>query len=45
MIDSILTNTVLPKVSEEILTRMIAGNPITKVAIGVKDDEFSYEFD
>ena len=45
MIDAILTNTVLPAISEEILKRMIEGHPIAKVEIGVKDSEFEYAFD
>ncbi len=45
MIDAILTNTVLPSVSEEILTRMMQGTPVAKVHVDVKDSEFSYQFD
>ena len=45
MIDSILTNTVLPSVSEEILTRMMEGRPVAKVHVGVKDSSFIYEYD
>ena len=44
MIDSILTNTVLPRISEEILTRMMAGSPIERVHVGVKDGEFDYAY-
>jgi type VI secretion system protein VasG len=45
MIDAILTNTVLPAISEEILTRMIEGQPIKKVDIQVENSEFNYVFD
>ncbi len=45
MIDSILTNTVLPSVSEEILTRLMEGRPISKVHVGVADSEFAYTYD
>lgn len=45
MIDAILTNTVLPRVSEEILKRMIEGSEITKVDVHVTDNDFSYSFD
>ncbi len=45
MIDSILTNTVLPSVSEEILTRMMDGRPVAKVHVGVKDSSFTYDYD
>ncbi len=44
MIDAILTNTVLPKISEEFLNRMLAGKAIERVHIAVKDDEFDYRF-
>jgi len=45
MIDTILTNTVLPSVSAEILRRMMDGTPVTKVHVGVADSEFTYDFD
>jgi type VI secretion system protein VasG len=45
MIDSILTNTVLPSVSEEILTRMMKGRPVARVHVSVSDSEFSYDYD
>ena len=45
MIDAILTNTVLPAISEEILNRMVSGQPISKVAVEVADGEFAYQFD
>lgn len=44
MIDAILTNTVLPKISEEFLTRMMEGKPIDRVHVKVEDGEFGYEF-
>jgi type VI secretion system protein VasG len=44
MIDAILTNTMLPDVSREFLQRMLAGTPIERVQVGVRDGEFSYEF-
>jgi len=44
MIDSILTNTVLPRISEEILTRMMDGSPIERVHVGVKEGEFDYAY-
>ncbi|MFV2090495.1 MAG: type VI secretion system ATPase TssH, partial [Pseudomonadales bacterium] len=37
MIDGILTNTVLPAIREEILARMIEGQPITQVDIQVEN--------
>jgi type VI secretion system protein VasG len=45
MIDAILTNTVLPKISEEFLVRMVEGAPIKLVHVRVQDGEFSYEFE
>ena len=44
MIDAILTNTVLPEVSREILVRLKEGRPIAKLHVGVADDGFTYEF-
>jgi type VI secretion system protein VasG len=45
MIDSILTNTLLPVISKELLTRMMESKPVTRVAVSVKDSEFRYDFD
>jgi type VI secretion system protein VasG len=45
MIDSILTNTLLPRISQELLTRMMEGKPVTRVATTVKDGDFKYAFD
>ncbi|MEP6823694.1 MAG: type VI secretion system ATPase TssH, partial [Ramlibacter sp.] len=43
MIDAILTNTILPRISEEYLKRTMAGESLKAVAIEVKDNEFVYE--
>jgi type VI secretion system protein VasG len=45
MIDAILTNTMLPTVSQEFLKRMMEGKPFTGVKVGVKEGDFSYDFD
>jgi type VI secretion system protein VasG len=45
MIDAILTNTLLPRISTEFLTRMMNGSSVTKVQIGARDGEFVYTFD
>ena len=45
MIDAILTNTVLPRISEEFLLRMMAGEPIERVHVSVQDGEFGFSFD
>ena len=44
MIDAILTNTLLPQISGEFLTRMSAGTATKEVAISVKESEFEYQF-
>jgi type VI secretion system protein VasG len=45
MIDAILTNTMLPEMSREFLTRMMDGRAISKVAIDVADGNFTYAFE
>jgi type VI secretion system protein VasG len=45
MIDAILTNTVLPAVSREFLTRMLAGSPLQGISLGVASGDFTYGFD
>ena len=45
MIDTILTNSVLPAISQVMLTRMMQEEPVTKVHISVSDNEFSYTYD
>jgi type VI secretion system protein VasG len=45
MIDAILTNTLLPSISREMLNRMRAGSEIAQVRVGVENGEFSYFFD
>jgi type VI secretion system protein VasG len=45
MIDAILTNTVLPAVSAEFLTRLMEGKPTSRVHVKVEGGEFGYEFD
>jgi type VI secretion system protein VasG len=44
MIDAILTNTMLPKISQEFLMRSLDGQPASKIHIGVADGAFNYEF-
>ena len=44
MIDAILTNTMLPDISREFLTRMMEGKAIERVSVEVADTEFSYDF-
>jgi type VI secretion system protein VasG len=45
VIDAILTNTVLPTISVEYLQRLAAGEEIKRVALDVKDSDFTYAFD
>ena len=44
IIDAILTNTMLPDISREFLTRMMGGTTVGGVEVGVKDGEFEYRF-
>lgn len=44
MVDSILTNTVLPTMSAEIINRMIEGDDVKKINITVENDSFAYAF-
>ncbi|GGC32188.1 protein ClpV1 [Novosphingobium marinum] len=44
MIDAILTNTMLPEVSVELLNRQMGGEVINRIEVKVKDDDFAYEF-
>jgi type VI secretion system protein VasG len=45
MIDAILTNTVLPRISEEFLTRLLEGKPVARVHVNVVAGEFGYAFE
>jgi len=45
MIDAILTNTMLPDISREFLVRMMEGNAIAGVKVGVADGQFVYTFE
>ncbi|MEM6677758.1 MAG: type VI secretion system ATPase TssH [Pseudomonadota bacterium] len=45
MIDAILTNTMLPSISTEFLTRLMEGREISQVAVDVTDGAFTYSFD
>ncbi|MDB5815038.1 MAG: clpV [Rhodocyclales bacterium] len=44
MIDAILTNTMLPDLSREFLTRMMEGTAIATVDVSVADKQFAYSF-
>ncbi len=45
MIDTILTNSVLPTISREFLRRMVSEEPVERVHLAVDDGDFSYRFD
>lgn len=45
MVDAILTNTVLPTISQELLTRMMQGGRIDRVQVSVADGTLKYKFD
>jgi len=45
MIDAILTNTVLPRVSRQILTCLMAGNTIERTHLSMADGQFTYAFE
>ncbi|MFS2158153.1 type VI secretion system ATPase TssH [Pseudomonas sp. Pseusp122] len=44
MIDTLLTNTLLPDMSREFLTRMLEGKAMASVRIGEQNGEFHYQF-
>jgi type VI secretion system protein VasG len=45
MIDAILTNTVLPAIAHEFLTRLLSGHEATAVHLSAVDGDFRYGFD
>ncbi|MCG5056061.1 MAG: type VI secretion system ATPase TssH [Myxococcales bacterium] len=45
MIDAIVTNTMLPRISQEILSRMMQGRQVGRIHITTADSEFDYAFD
>jgi type VI secretion system protein VasG len=45
MVDSILTNTMLPDISGAFLDKLLKGEAVTKVQVGVDGDGFTYAFD
>ncbi len=44
MVDAILTNTVLPKVSQEILMSTIEGRSLARLSLDAQDGEFVYQY-
>jgi type VI secretion system protein VasG len=45
MVDAILTQTLLPEISRELLTRLMEGTPPQKVEVTVKDGSFAYQYE
>ena len=44
MIDNIITNSILPDLSRQVLSHMVAGDPIKNVKVTLADGQYSYEF-
>ena len=44
MVDAILTQTLLPEISRELLTRLMEGGSTEKVEVTVKDATFQYSY-
>ncbi|GAB1478897.1 type VI secretion system ATPase TssH [Paracoccaceae bacterium] len=44
MVDNIISNTILPRLSREVLNRMVAQSPMTRVELVLKDGEIGYDF-
>jgi type VI secretion system protein VasG len=45
MIDAILTNTVLPRISKEYLEGISAGKALREIHLGIENADFHYRFD
>jgi type VI secretion system protein VasG len=43
MIDAILTNTLLPRISHDILTNTLNGKPLSRIEVSVDNGEFAYK--
>ena len=44
MVDNIITNSILPDLSREVLSKMVAGKEISAVEVTLKDGDFEYNF-
>jgi len=44
MIDAILTNTLLPELSRQVLNRKLEGSPLTRITVTGTSDGFAYDF-
>lgn len=45
MVDNIITNTILPDLSREVLSRMVSQTPMNRVDVVMKDGKIGYEFE
>ncbi len=45
MVDALITNTLLPEIGREFLNRLMNGSAITRVHVGVADNNFKFAFD
>ncbi len=45
VVDAILTNSVLPEISRELLTRTMEGGSVERINVDVDNDGFTYSFD
>jgi type VI secretion system protein VasG len=45
MVDALVTNTILPEIGREFLSRLAAGSEIRRVHIGVKNGNFDYAYE
>ena len=45
MVDALITNTLLPEIGREFLNRLMNGSAVTRVHVGVADNNFKFAFD
>ena len=45
MIDAILTNTLLPTLSQGVLNKTLSGEKLSRVTVGANAEGFTYEFE
>jgi type VI secretion system protein VasG len=45
MIDAILTQTLLPEISREFLSRMMEGQQLSAVRLEAKDNNFAFKYE
>ena len=45
MVDALITNTLLPEIGREFLTRLANGSQIKRVHVGAGDKDFTFAFE